>query len=70
MAKKEEILKIVAKKDKKDVVTLDCYCNSSAGEILNIYAMITAKLIKDCPEDLHKQMIKELERQIKEYLKQ
>lgn len=69
MAKKEEILKIVCKKDKEGVMTLDCYQNTNAGELLNIYAMITAKLIKDCPKEYHEAMIIDLERQIKEYIK-
>lgn len=68
MAKKE-ILKIVAKKDKNEAITLDAYMDSSAGEILNIYAMITAKLIKDCPEEYHDKMIKSFVAQVKEYLK-
>ena len=69
MAKKEEILKIVCKKDKEGVITLDCYQNTNAGELLNIYAMITAKLIKACPEEYHEAMIIDLEKQIKEYIK-
>lgn len=69
MAKKTEILKIVCKKDKEGVMTLDCYQNTNAGELLNIYAMLTAKLIKDCPEEYHDAMIIDIERQIKEYIK-
>lgn len=69
MAKKNEILKIVAKKDREGVIDLSFYSDTNAGELLNIYAMLIYNLLKSCPEEYREPMLINLNKQVEEYVK-